>query len=215
MGPPDDLSCPLGQSQPYAAVEFPGSPCQRAEPRRSRQVVADPVTTRYGPGRSGELAVGIHRQSGLHLACIRHIQPITRQPFVQEPDAPGIGTGGCVPNHLRELPGIDRAKESCQHAKAHSLPLERKLEVAPEGVFDCMPGREHQPLRRGLRVMPVGNGRQAGRERNPEVVPGRKGGVPGRTSGLRDGVTQEPPVPLTICGKHSPASQTWNIRIRL
>ena len=159
--PADDLSRAVVQFHGHEAVEFGGPPDERAEPPGARQVVANTVPPRERAARGRKLPLRVDDRHGPHLARVRNIEAHPRQPFIEEPDAPGVGSRGLVANNAHDILGIDHREESREHTQAHTFPLQRELEVPLQALIRSVTRREHPPFGRGRGVVSLSDRRQA------------------------------------------------------
>lgn len=132
---PDDLLQPLTQVAPDEGIELFAARDQRAERRAAGQVVPHPVAADLFP-RDTVLQPQVEHGDTTSGRSVRQVQPLAHEPFIEEPDAAGMGPGRLFPQ-----PGLEGLRpQLCEQAleQAELQPLVAK-------------GEDKMPLERRLR----------------------------------------------------------------
>jgi hypothetical protein len=92
--PAEDLSRALVESAGTIGIESFGPAHHRTESGGSGQVVDHPVPGRDIPRGQAILEVSVDDGNGLDPTGIGQVDRFADQPFIEEPESAGIGTGG-------------------------------------------------------------------------------------------------------------------------
>ena len=121
--------CSRLQVEGDEAVQPFGTGHQWAEFRRAGEVVLDPMAGGiHGGGRV--LALGVDHQRIGAAAGVRQVEPPVREPLVEEPDAPCVGTGRRGPDERLDGGGTAGGEQPLEHGQIDSLMLQGEGEVA-------------------------------------------------------------------------------------